>query len=81
MPRRFGAPRLLRSPARFTHGRAGGTGQSATKGVACNGRMFGTGVCGDLKTNADHDLMTTMYVVDASAGPGSKKLVATYKNS
>ena len=40
-----------------------------------------TGVCGDLKTNADHDLMTTMYVVDASAGPGSKKLVATYKNS
>jgi len=40
-----------------------------------------TGVCGDLKTNADHDLMTTMYVVDASAGPTSKKLVATYKNS
>jgi branched-chain amino acid transport system substrate-binding protein len=40
-----------------------------------------TGVCGDLKTNADHDLMTTMYVVDASGGPTSKKLVATYKNS
>jgi branched-chain amino acid transport system substrate-binding protein len=40
-----------------------------------------TGVCGDLKTNADHDLMTTMYVVDASGGPTSKKLAATYKNS
>src|SRR5262245_12743362 len=39
------------------------------------------GVCGDLKANADHDLMTTMYVVDAGSGSATKKLLQTYTNS
>ncbi len=39
------------------------------------------GVCGELKSNADHDLMTTMYVVDSGGGTGQKKLLQTYTNA
>jgi ABC-type branched-subunit amino acid transport system substrate-binding protein len=39
------------------------------------------GVCGELKTNAEHDLMTTMYVIDAGGGTGQKKLLQTYTAS
>jgi branched-chain amino acid transport system substrate-binding protein len=37
-----------------------------------------TGVCGDEKTNADHDLMTTMYIIGADGGAANKKLLQTY---
>ena len=39
------------------------------------------GVCGELKSNADHDLMTTMYMVDSGGGTGQKKLLQTFTNS